>query len=481
MSSVASFYQNAGSLIVETNAFKEHTALREIHMIRRFLAASVLTVFWSTAPAAPAPLSPERLDQVVRFQADNHQFMGSVLVAQGDTVIFSKSYGSANLEWNIPNSSTTRFRVGSITKQFTAAAILLLEERGKLKVEDNLKTWYPDSPAAWDKVTLVHLLQHTSGIHSYTDDPEFNTFTRLPHTPEEIVKRVRDKPLDFETGKQFNYSNTGYILLGMVIEKASGQTYATFLEENILGPLGMKDSGIDVNAMVLPQRATGYSGSPSGTINSKYIDMTVPYAAGAMYSTVGDLLLWQRALYGKKLLSEASLAKMTTPGLNDYAFGLGVTEKAGIKQIRHGGGINGFSTDMAYYPDGDYVAIALSNLNGGGPSYILDKFARSLHGETVVLPPERKATTVPRKVLEKYVGTYQLRPGFDLVFFLRGDQLISQATGQGEVPLAAESATRFFPRTFEADIEFLVDSRGKVTGLIHRQNGRESRAPRTAP
>lgn len=448
-------------------------------MLRSFLMAIGLILVASIGLTAP-PLSPERLDQVARYQADNHQFMGSVLVAQGDNVIFGRSYGSANLEWNVPNTATTKFRLGSITKQFTAAAILLLEERGKLKVEDAIKTWYPDAPATWDKVTLVHLLQHTSGIHSYTDDPEFDKFTKLPHSPEEIVKRVRDKPLDFETGARFNYSNTGYILLGMVIEKASGLSYADFLKTNILDPLGMKDSGVDVNAEVLPQRATGYGREKSGLINSRYIDMTVPYAAGAMYSTVGDLLRWQRGLFGKKLLSEASLAKMTTPGMNDYGFGVGVTNKAGLKQIRHGGGINGFNTDMAYYPDGDYVVIVLSNVNGGGPGYILDKFAQSLRGEPVVLPSERKAISVPKKTLEKYVGTYQLHPGFDLKFFIRGDQLISQATGQDEVPLAAESATRFFPRTFEADIEFQLDSRGKVTGLIHRQNGRETKAPRTA-
>lgn len=450
-------------------------------MFRSFLAALGLTLVASSGLTAPAPLSAERLDKVAQFQADNRQFMGSVLVAQGDTVIFSRSYGSANLEWNVPNTATTKFRLGSITKQFTAAAILVLEERGKLKVEDTIKTWYPDAPATWDKVTLVHLLRHTSGIHSYTDDSEFGRFTKLPHTPEEIIKRVRDKPLDFETGQQFRYSNSGYILLGMVVEKASGMSYADFLKANILDPLGMKDSGMDVNAEILPQRATGYSPDKSGARNSDYIDMTVPYAAGSMYSTVGDLLLWQRGLFGRKLLSQASLDKMLSPGLNDYAFGLGVTSKAGVKQIRHGGGINGFNTDMAYYPDGDYVVIALSNLNGGGPSYIVDKFAQSLHGETLVLPSERKSITVPKKTLEKYVGTYQLRPGFDLKFFLRGDQLISQATGQDEVPLAAESATRFFPRTFEADIEFQVDSRGKVPGLVHRQNGRDIQAPRTGP
>jgi CubicO group peptidase (beta-lactamase class C family) len=295
---------------------------------------------------------------------------------------------------------------------------------------------------------------------------------------------VLDKPLGFEPGKQMNYSNTGYILLGMVIEKASGMGYADFIKQNILDPLEMNDSGNEVNATVLPQRAEGYSTGPSGIINAAYIDMTVPYSAGAMYSTVEDLLRWQRGLFGGKLLSQSSLVKMTTPALNDYAFGVAVTKKADITEIRHGGGINGFNSHLAYFPDSKHTVVVLSNINGGGADGIGNKVAALLRGETVVLPTERKTVKVPKQTLEKYLGTYELRPGFNLWFFIRGEQLVSQATNQGEVPLAAESPTRFFPLAFEAQIEFQQDAGGKVTGLIHRQNGRETKAPRisdTAP
>jgi len=346
----------------------------------RFLIAALFAFFAPSVAAANPPADlPTSLDQIVQDFVGKQEFMGTVLVARGDTEVFAKSYGSANLEWRIPNSSTTKFRVGSVTKQFTAACILLLEERGKLKVEDSIETYYPEAPPAWEKVTLLTLLHHTSGIHSYTDDPEFDTFTKLPATPESLIKRILAKPLDFETGTQFHYSNTGYILLGMVVEKASGMKYTDFLKVNVLEPLGMKDSGHDANAIVLPDRASGYRRKGSEIQNAQYVDMTVPYAAGSLYSTAEDLLRWERGLYGKKLLSEASLKKMITPAQKDYAFGVAVVKKPGRTEIRHGGGIPGFNADMAYFPESGYIVIALSNLNGPGPTEIVTKFSELLH------------------------------------------------------------------------------------------------------
>ena len=447
--------------------------LRRLLVTFTFLIAGGVAIAQTTAP-------PARMDQIVQYYVDNNQFMGSVLVTRGDQVLFSKSYGSADLEWKIPNTASTRFRIGSITKQFTSACILLLEERGKLKLEDPIKKYYPDAPASWDMVTLRHLLSHTSGIHSYTDDPEFDKFTKLPATPAEIVKRVQDKPLDFETGKEFRYSNTGYILLGIVIEKAGGMSYADFLQANVLAPLGMKDSGYDSSAAIIPQRASGYMRSPQGTINASYLDMSIPYAAGSMYSTVEDLVRWQRALWGKKLLSEASLKKLTAVGLKDYALGVVVQKKGGRDVIGHGGGINGFNSQLAYYPEDQVVLVALSNLNGPGADAIVDKLGALTHGGEVVLPTERKAVDVPLATLEKYVGTYELRPGFNIWFVVKDGKLVSQATGQQPFPLVAESQNRFSPTAFEAKLEFQVDAKGNVTGVTLDQGGRKTPAKRTS-
>ncbi|HWS17963.1 MAG TPA: serine hydrolase domain-containing protein, partial [Candidatus Elarobacter sp.] len=266
--------------------------------------------------------------------------MGSVLVAQDGKVLLDKGYGFANLEWDIPNTPTTKFRLGSVTKQFTAASILLLEERGKLKVEDPVKNYMQDAPAAWDKITIFHVLTHTSGIPSFTSFPDYASTEATPTSPEKLVARFRDKPLEFEPGTKWNYSNSGYVLLGYLVEKISGQSYQDFVQQNIFTPLGMKDSGYDSNSAIIPHRATGYMPGKSGNspINATYVDMTIPFSAGALYSTTEDLLRWEQGLFGGKVLKQASLAKMITPFKQDYAFGLGVQTVKGHKVIAHSGG-----------------------------------------------------------------------------------------------------------------------------------------------
>src|SRR5580693_9016510 len=307
---------------------------------------------------------PARLDQIAQSYATNNHFMGTVLVAKADQVLLSKGYGMANLEWDILNSPSTKFRLGSVTKQFTAASILLLQERGKLKVEDPVKKYMPDAPAAWDKITIFHVLTHTSGIPSFTGFADYKQTEPFETTPEKLVARFRDKPLEFAPGEKWNYSNSGYVLLGYLVEKISGQSYATFVQENIFTPLDMKDSGYDSNSKIIPHRASGYTPSKDCPVNAGFIHMSIPFSAGSLYSTTEDLLKWERGLFGGKVLQAASLQKMTTPFKHDYAFGLGVHTTAGHKVIEHNGGIEGFNTDLAYYPDDQLTVVVLGNLNG---------------------------------------------------------------------------------------------------------------------
>jgi CubicO group peptidase (beta-lactamase class C family) len=199
-----------------------------------------LAVFALLLQVAAAQDLSSRWEQIIQSQVTSHHFMGSVLVARGDTVLLDRGYGSANLEWQIPNSPTTKFRLGSVTKQFTAACVLLLEERGKWKVSDPIKSYWPEAPAAWDRITLFHLLTHTSGIPSFTGFPDYRDSEAKATTPEKLVERFRDKPLEFEPGSKWNYSNSGYVLLGYLIEKVSQQSYPQFLQANIFTPLGMK-------------------------------------------------------------------------------------------------------------------------------------------------------------------------------------------------------------------------------------------------
>src|SRR5215831_12154293 len=263
----------------------------------------------SNGKSAPTP-NLARMEQVVQSFVKDKQFMGAVLVARGNDVLLDKGYGFANLEWNIPDSPKTKFRLGSITKQFTAASILLLEERGKLKVDDPVKKYMPDAPAAWDKMTIFNVLTHTAGIPNFTSFPDYQSSEPFATTPEKLVARFRDKPLEFQPGERMNYSNSGYVLLGYLIEKVSGQSYEKFVQENIFTPLGMKDSGYDSNSAVIPRRASGYTNGPNGPVNAGFIHMSVPFAAGALYSTTEDLLRWEQGLFGGKLLSAASLQKM---------------------------------------------------------------------------------------------------------------------------------------------------------------------------
>ncbi|HTX38884.1 MAG TPA: serine hydrolase domain-containing protein [Bryobacteraceae bacterium] len=212
------------------------------------------------------------MDQVVQSVVADHHFMGTVLVARDGQVLFSKGYGSADLEWNISNTPHTKFRLGSVTKQFTAASILLLEERGKLHVTDPVKKYLPDAPAAWDKMTIFHVLTHTAGIPNFTGFPDYMKLAPFPTTPAGLVARFLNKPLDFEPGEKWSYSNSGYVLLGYLLEKITGESYQKFLRENIFTPLGMQDSGYDSNTAIIAHRASGYTYGPNGFENAGYVE-----------------------------------------------------------------------------------------------------------------------------------------------------------------------------------------------------------------
>lgn len=323
-------------------------------------------ILLAIALCVPVSLAQElaaKLDQAVSGFQKDHSFIGTVLVAKGGKVVLEKGYGMASLELGVPDGPDTKFRLGSITKQFTATAILQLEEQGKLSVKDAACKYIADCPAAWKAITIHQLLSHTSGIPSYTDDPEFMkpVFMRVPLTPIEILMLSRNKPLNFPPGEKWRYDNSGYIFLGVIIEKVSGEKYPAYLRKHIFDPLDMRDSGYDVTADILKNRAAGYRSGPDGFHNSDYIDMSLPYAAGSLYSTVRDLYRWDRALYTDKVLTKASREKMWTPVMNDYGYGWGIKQVRNHKQIAHGGGINGFSTFIARYPSDDAVVIVLSN------------------------------------------------------------------------------------------------------------------------
>ncbi len=434
----------------------------------------VAVAFVLATGAGTAAQDAARMEQVIQSHVTAGTFMGAVLVARDGAIVHNKAYGLANVEWDVPNTPTTKFRLGSITKQFTAAAILLLEERGQLKVDAPVQTYLKDIPASWDGITVFILLTHTSGIPNFTALPEYGAAKLKATTVDGTVATLRDRPLDFAPGERMSYSNSGYLVLGSIIEKVAGQSYEKFIVDNIFTPLGMKDSGYDSNTALIKQRASGYARAAAGLRNATYIHMSVPHAAGALYSTSEDLLKWEQALFGGKVVSKASLDRMVTPFKNDYALGVTSTTANGRRVVAHGGGIDGFTTQMAYYPDSRTVVIVLSNVAGPVPSALAGQLGALMHGESVTLPSERKAITLSGEMLAKYVGVYELAPKVTIAVTLDGGRLWAQLTGQGRNEVFPQSQTLFFLKVVDAQLEFTPDG----SSVVLHQNGRSQKAIR---
>lgn len=436
-------------------------------------------IFFSLLPwTLTLGVTPDRLDQQARAYLQLEQFNGAVLVAQAGTPLLAKGYGKANFEWDIPAAPDTRFRLGSITKQFTAMAVLLLEQDGKLTVEDPVSRHWPEAPAAWRAITIHQLLTHTSGIFNFTALPDYTKNMRQTLTPAEIVQRVAGKPLEFEPGSQMKYSNTGYVLLGLIIEKTAGMPYAGFVRQRIFEPLGMHDSGYDSDTALIPKRAAGYERRPGALLNAQFLDMSQPHAAGALYSTCLDLWKWDTALRQQKLLSAENHKRYFTPVRNNYSYGWVVAERNGVLMQSHGGGINGFATMIIRVPSKELLVVTLSNVLPSQAGKLAQDLARLALGEEVAVPAPRKKIQLSRDALLRFAGSYELRPGFVLTVTLEGDQLITQATGQPKIPIYAETETRFFPNVIDATIEFEIGASGAVTGLVLEQGGARLRGLR---
>ncbi len=444
----------------------------------RFVFFAVILGLAPVAIAQSAPLDKQRMIQVIQNYVDNKSFMGDVLVAKGDHIVLKAAYGYADLEWSIPNTVDTKFRIGSLTKQFTAAAILLLQERGKLNVNEPIKTYLPDVPDAWRKVTVDNLLTHTSGIPNFTGAPGFNAYERQNHTPQESIALVQDKPLDFEPGTKFYYSNTNYVLLGEIIEHVSGMPYASFLRQNIFIPAGMTETGVDVDSAILPERAQGYDSTPDGFRHADAISMTVPFSAGFLYSTVGDLLKWERALFAGKVISAASLRSMTTPKLGDYGMGLFIRTADGHPLITHDGTIQGFESSLNYYPEQQLTIVVLGNVRTLAPRKIAAQLGKVAFGEKVVLNSDRKVVEVAPSTLAQYVGHYSAPP-FSTTLSVESGHLIATAPNGRKYTLYSQSPSYFFLKEIDVQFEFVRDpSTGKIAGFTMTQDGQVKQVKR---
>lgn len=347
-----------------------------------------------------------KADEYMKAAVKYDRFIGSILIAKNGSPIISKGYGMANIELNVPNTPKTIFRTGSLTKQFTSMAIMQLQESGKLKVGDRICKYLENCPSAWQSITIRHLLTHTSGISNYSSLPDWDEkHSLLPYTNLEFADLFREIPLQFIPGEKHKYSNSGYFLLGLIIEKTSGKKYTEFVCENIFEPLGMKNTGFEDSRLILPNRAAGYDWSLSSFVNARYLNMKNSPSDGAIYSTTEDLLLWDQALYTEKLVSQKSLDEIFTPLLNEYAYGWRTPTRFNRKTLEHSGSINGFSSFILRCPSEKLTVIVLSNSDkASGTKAAINLAAISL-GESYKLPIPQIGDVTAAIIVKKGIET----------------------------------------------------------------------------
>ncbi len=415
---------------------------------------------------------PARLDNVVEaFQKYRH-FMGTVMVVKDDQILLKKAYGMANLEWQVPNTSHGKFRLGSITKQFTATAILQLAEQHKLSVDDTACSYFDRCPKAWKKITIRQLLSHTSGIPSYTEEERFTQpiGIRIPEEPAEILLRTKNKPLDFKPGTQWHYDNSGYIFLGIIIEKVSGEKYADYIKKYIFEPLGMSDSGYEPTATILDYRVSGYHRCGHVFCNANYMDMSIPFAAGALYSTVEDMYKWDRALYTDKILSNALRRQMFMVVMNNYGYGWDLSPMVHHQQIGHGGNIFGFSAYIARFPKEKVLVIVLSNVEETDSKAIAASLAGTIFGEQVAIPTEIKPIFLAPTLLKYYTGIYKVK-SLVITVTAKDGHLEITPIGQPGTEAVPFSKNQFFIESLSAVLTFTLDKETNTMELKIDQGG----------
>lgn len=452
--------------------------MRAIRMSMRgaaIIVNSLLLLFVLSTTTCVAQDIEAKVDEYVGTYLKEGNFSGSILIAKEGRILLSKGYGIADLEHDVPNTPETIFRLGSVTKQFTSMVIMQLQERELMNVDDPIAKYLPTYPNG-EEITIHQLLTHTSGIPDLGDFPDHQKTIMIPSPVEKTIQRFKDKPLEFTPGEKFKYSNSGYILLGYIIEKVCGTSYEEFLEENIFQPLNMMSSGYDHHDTLLKHRASGYSIVGGGLTNAAYIDMSIPHAAGALYSTVEDLYLWDRALYTEKLVKKSSLDKMFTPFKGNYGYGWSRLSLFNREVITHGGGVNGFRTNIARYVDDDVCIIVLSNIETAPVDKISMDLAAILFGEEYEMPIERVAIDMDPRIYDAYVGQYELAPNLVVAVTKENNRLFAQATGQPKFEIYPESETKFFARVADIQFTFVKNEEGKVTQLIVHQEGKDTAA-----
>jgi CubicO group peptidase (beta-lactamase class C family) len=424
-------------------------------------------------PPASAPDLAAKMDRYMDRAARAGLFSGAVLVAQDGKVLFRKGYGMANLEYDIPNTPQTRFDIASVSKTFTAALILILQERGKLSLQDAISKYLDDCPDAWRGITIHHLLTHTSGILNYTELPDQFERRALASFLPDALNRIKKMPLQFKPGERFDYSNTGYKLLHTIIEKVAGISFEVFLQETILDPLKLTNTGVlekpGVRHAIIKNLAAGYTDGVGPLEIAPWVHASY---GGGMYSTVEDLYRWGQSFYTDRLLSRKTIDAAFTPVRGSYGYGWFIFNRARHPFVMHGGNIPGYGLTFALYPEDRVTIVVASNLDTAPTNRIHDDLAKMVFGERYDLPPVWQAVRVDPGIYDAYVGRYQKtdEPKFIITITKENGYLwnrLGDDPGAATMVLRPLSETRFFNKMFVLyKATFLKNDRGQVTGLM---------------
>lgn len=351
----------------------------------KFLFALITVLFLHSNSVSHAQHLEADIDSLLLMKYPPHEPGAGFLVSKKGKIIYKKAFGLANLELNVPMNTDHVFEIGSMTKQFTAIAILMLAEQGKLHVDDEITKYIPDYPTQGHKITLHHLLTHTSGIKSFTSMKGLNDIANKDLTPLELIGFFKNEPMDFAPGEQFKYNNSGYAILGYVIEKASGQAYADFVEEHIFKKLGMTASQFASHRKIIENRASGYQ-NRDGYLNARQISFSIPYASGSLMSSIDDMSTWQEAVKNNRLINSETTGKaFTNYALNNgtqinYGYGWHLKTIGDLPSREHGGAIFGFKSMGVYVPEKDIYVIGLNNCDCNSPTKITRQIAKLVIG-----------------------------------------------------------------------------------------------------
>ena len=433
--------------------------MRRGHFSEFALRVAGLAAFLLFLVSTLAAQTAARYDRQIQAYVHNGDYNGSVLVARYGHILFQKSYRMANHEWGIPNSEKTKFHVASVTKTFTAAAILQLERAGKLKLDDPLSKYIPDFLNG-ERITIEQLLTHTSGLPDFYSLPEYPLRKYQRVTLPDLVAWVKTKPLDFFPGSKSSYSNTGYAFLAYIIEQVSGKSYEQSLSEEILKPAGMKDTGAFRDDAIIANRATGYQPAfdDHGLRNAPAYDKTILTGSGSLYSTTADLYEWCRAVEAGKFFNVHDTSR---------AYGWGAREtKTKHKYIEQSGRDPGFSSHIAVFSSDRLIVIALGNLEDAAVNTMADELAAIALGEDPVLPSQRTKATGPIAHPEDFAGTYEVNPKFLLDVRTEDSKLYLRGTGGDFLPLEPTGKDAFFYRQLYVKVGFRRDKSGKIEALL---------------